>query len=185
MNTPFTLKQRGLKLALVAAFALGATVSGQSSAAESTATGTATVITPIAIATATNLEFGSFAPGAGGSVTVNTSGSRSASGAILSSVGTTPSAAKFDVTGNASSTYGITYTGTSTELSTGGTAPVTMAMATFSELTAGTATSGKVTSGTLGTTGAQSIYVGGTLTVGATQAAGTYTGSVKVQVEYN
>jgi hypothetical protein len=178
------LKQRGLKLALASAFVLGATVSSQGFAAEGTATGTADVIKPIAIAKAVDLDFGKFAPGAGGSVTVATDGTRTASGAILSTV-RTPTAAKFDVTGDASATYAITYTGTSTELSTGGTTPVTMALAHFSDLTAGGATTGTVTSGTLSTTGAQSIYVGGKVTVGATQAAGTYTGSVKVQVEYN
>jgi spore coat protein U-like protein len=59
-----------------------------------------------------------------------------------------------------------------------------MALARISDLTAGDATSGEVTSGTL-TGGAQSIYLGGTLTVGETQVAGAYTGSVTATVEYN
>jgi len=41
-----------------------------------------------------------------------------------------------------------------------------------------------VTTGTL-TAGAQTIYVGGVLTVAANQPAGTYTGTVSATVEYN
>lgn len=161
-----------------------AVFAANNNAAEATATSTATVITPIAITAPANLVFGSFAPGAGGSVTVSTSGARTATGAILSTVGNTPSAAKFNVTGDGSSTYSIAIA-PSASLSDGATTPNTMTLATFSDLTAGNVTSGNVTSGTL-TTGAQSIYVGGTLTVAAAQAASTaYAGTVAVTVEYN
>ncbi len=155
-----------------------AAFAANSTAAEATATSTATVITPIAITAPVNLVFGSFAPGAGGSVTV------SASGPVLSAVTATPSAARFDVTGDGSATYSIAIA-PSANLSTGGATPATMALATFSDLTGGGAVSGNVSAGTLAS-GAQSIYVGGTLTVGATQAASTaYAGTVAVTVEYN
>lgn len=174
-----------LKNITVTALALGAAVfAANASAAEATATANATVITPIAITAPTNLVFGSFAPGAGGSVTVSTNNTRTASGPILSGVTATPTAAKFNVTGDGSATYSIAIA-PSANLSTGGATPSTMALATFSDLTAGGATTGNVTSGTL-TSGAQSIYVGGTLTVSATQTASTaYAGTVKVTVEYN
>lgn len=172
-------KQVALRSAM--AFALAA-IGISSYAVEGTASATGTVIAPIAIATGTNLNFGKFARGAGGSITVSTSGAPTSTG-IVRSTTVTPTAARFDVTGDASATYSITYTGTSATLSDGATN--TMAMAIFSDLTAGGATSGSAATGTLSGTGAQSIYVGGTLTVGATQAAGNYTGSVKVQVEYN
>jgi hypothetical protein len=184
MNTTLNLKQRNLKLALASTFVLGVTMSSHSFAEEGTATATATVITPIAIAKAQDLVFGKFAPGAGGSVTVSTSGARTATGAILSTIGSTPTAAKFNVTGDTGATYAITYTGTSATLSNTDPTPATMALAYFSDLTAGDATTGTASTGTL-TSGAQSIYVGGTLTVGSTQASGTYSGNVKVQVEYN
>lgn len=174
-----------IKHLAVTTLALGAAVfAANSTAAEATATSTATVITPIAITAPVNLVFGSFAPGTGGTVTVSTSGARTASGPVLSAVTATPTAARFNVTGDGSATYSIAIA-PSASLSTGGATPDTMALATFSDLTAGGATTGNVTSGTLAS-GAQSIYVGGTLTVGATQAASTaYAGTIAVTVEYN
>ena len=170
--------------ALASVIAVSTFGASNSFAVGTSADATATVITPIAITKTANLVFGSFARGAGGTVTVSTSGARTASGTILSTVGNTPGAAKFDVTGDGTSTYSITWSG-STELETGaGGAGETMALTRISDLTAGNATSGEVTSGTL-TAGAQSIYLGGTLTVGAAQVAGAYTGSVTATVEYN
>lgn len=74
-HTPFILT-----LTLVAAlsgFGNGA------HAAQASASASGTVVAPIAISAAANLVFGSFAPGAGGMVTVSTSGVRQASGPIL------------------------------------------------------------------------------------------------------
>jgi hypothetical protein len=46
-------------------------------------------------------------------------------------------------------------------------------------------TSGRL-SGTTGTSGTQEIFIGGTLTVAAAQAAGTYTsGNITITVAYN
>jgi spore coat protein U-like protein len=59
-----------------------------------------------------------------------------------------------------------------------------MAFAPISALTANTATSGTVSSGTL-TGGTQTIFVGGSLTVAANQAPGTYSGTVTATVDYN
>ena len=185
MSTQLNFKNRTLKLALVSAFALGSIGFGVNSYAVGTsADATATVITPIAITKTANLAFGSFARGAGGTVTVSTSGARTGSGTILSTVGNTPGAAKFDVTGDGTSTYSITWSGDTALVTGAGGAGETMALTRISDLTAGNATSGEVTSGTL-TAGAQSIYLGGTLTVGAAQVAGAYTGSVTATVEYN
>jgi spore coat protein U-like protein len=170
-----------VRLAIVSATSL---VPSLSYAASATTTSTATVIEPIAITKAADLVFGDFAPGAGGDVTVATNGSRTATGAILSTAGATPTAAKFDVTGNADSTYSIS-TSAAASLSDSATTPNTMALTVFSDLTGGGATTGEVSSGTLSTGGTQSIYLGGKLTVGATQVAGTYTGDVTVTVEYN
>ncbi len=179
MYTPTMCKQFPLKLSLAAALALALAV--PAGAATDTATATAIVIVPIAIVKATDMSFGKFARGAGGTVTVSTSGARTASGTILSTIGSSPTAARFNVTGDNNATYAITHSGT-TDLTSGSD---TMALAKFSDLTAAGATSGNPATGTLDGTGAQSIYVGGTLTVAANQPTGTYTGTVIVAVEYN
>jgi hypothetical protein len=184
MNAAIFARTNFRRAALASVVALGVFGSSSGFAADATTTASATVITPIAITKSVDLAFGSFARGAGGSVTVSTSGARTTTGAILSTIGGTPAAAKFDVTGEGASTYSITWSG-DTVLTTGaGGVGQTMALARISDLTAGNATSGAVTSGTL-SSGVQSIYLGGTLTVGAAQEAGAYTGSVTATVEYN
>jgi spore coat protein U-like protein len=169
------------KLALIAALtAAGVVSSSGASAAAATATASGTVVSPIAIAVATNLAFGSFAPGAGGTVTVDTGGTRAASGPILMGAGAS-SAARFNITGQAGLTYSIVHSGT-TVLSNGAN---TMALTKFSDLAGVNGTSGTATTGTLDGAGAQSLFVGGTLTVAANQVAGVYTGTVIATVEYN
>lgn len=181
MTTTFKQPRLTGKLALLAAAAaLGAGFSAQVQAAQATANATGTVVAPIAIVAAVDLVFGSFAPGAGGNVTVSTSGVRATTGPILVS-GAAPSAARFNITGEASATYAITHSGSAT-LTSGAN---TMALTKFSDLTAGNATSGNPATGTLDGAGAQSLYVGGTLVVGAAQAPGVYTGTVIATVEYN
>jgi hypothetical protein len=184
MNSSIFQSKIFRRAALASIVALGAFGASNSFAAAASTASTATVIVPIAITKSADLVFGSFAKGAGGSVTVSTSGARTTSGPILSTVGGTPSAAQFDVTGEGVSTYTITWGG-DVELLTGtGLTGETMALTRISDLAAGNATSGEVATGTL-TAGAQSIYLGGVLTVGAAQVAGDYTGSVTATVEYN
>jgi spore coat protein U-like protein len=183
MHTQKTCQRVPLKLALAAALALASLAIPVGAAPVSAdATATATVIIPITITKTADLSFGKFAPGVGGSVTVSTSGGRSATGAILSTIGSTPTAARFTVHGETSATYAITYTG-SANLTSGSD---TMVLTKISDLTGLGATSGTQATGALdGTTGDQSIYVGGSLAVGAAQPSGTYTGTVTVAVEYN
>ena len=172
---------------LVLAVGATAMMTGVMAADNATATASATVLAPIAVSKSADLSFGNFAPtGSAGSVTIKTDGSRTGSSVFLSTVNTVaPSAAKFDVTGSGASTYSIDYTGSSTALASTATESDTMAYTMCSALTAAAACSGTVSSGTL-SAGAQSIYVGGVLTVGANQAAHTdYTGTIKVTVAYN
>lgn len=178
--------RRALSAALASAVVLaGAGFGVNSYAATAAGTATATVLAPIAVTKASDLVFGSFAPGAGGTVTVSTSGARTGSGVILSAVTASPTAARFNVTGTGSSTYSIAYTGTDTAIASTLTPADTMAFTHVSDLTAADAITGTVTTGTL-TAGAQSIYVGGVLTVAAAQPAhDDYTGAVAVVVEYN
>lgn len=186
MNSSIFQSKIFRRAALASIVALGAFGASNSFAAVATTTSTATVIAPIGITKVADLVFGKFAPGAtAGTVTVDTSGTRTATGgAILSTIGSTPTAAKFNVTGDNSATYKITWGGV-TVLSDSATAPNTMTLTKISDLTAGGAVTGEVTSGALSATGAQSIYLGGVLAVGISQVAGTYTGDVTATVEYN
>ena len=171
----------GIKLALLAGLFTGAVLSMPAAhAANATANASSTVVAPIAIVKAADLSFGKFAATTGGSITISTTGVRTNTPGVVQIGGGTLSAARFDVTGDTDATFSIAISASPT-LASGGN---TMAFATVSDLTAGNTVTGNVTSGTL-TLGSQSIYVGGILTVGLAQAAGTYTGSVTATVEYN
>lgn len=152
-----------------------------------TASATAVVLVPIAVAKNADLVFGNLVAG-NDDVTVSTSGARTKTGTTgLPTGGTAAAAARFDVTGSGAATFSIDYTGSDTVLTSGSD---TMAIAWISEAVA---TSGGATGKTATTTdatgtlasGAAYIFVGAKLTVGSTQPAGTYTGSVKVTVAYN
>ncbi|HEY8876427.1 MAG TPA: DUF4402 domain-containing protein [Roseateles sp.] len=150
------------------------------------ATATAIVLTPIAIAKNADLSFGNVVAG-NGDVTLTTSGNRSASGGTGLSSGGSPAAAHFTVTGTGSNTFSIDYTGSSSVLTSGSD---TMSVLWISEVAAtatptnyGT-TGANPTTGTLAS-GTAHIYVGGKLTVGSPQPAGTYTGTVQLTVAYN
>jgi hypothetical protein len=181
--------RRALSMALASVLALAGTgLVNNAYAAAATSTATSTVITPIGITAPVVLSFGKFAPGAGGSVTISNSGARTGTGVILSSTSSVQTAARFDVTGEASTTYAITHSGVAALTGISGAAltlPSTMALAKTSDLTGANVTTGNVAAGTLGVGGTQSIFVGGALTVAAAQPAGVYTGAVTVTVEYN
>jgi hypothetical protein len=181
MFTKSIAAQRSFKLSLLASIAVfGAVASAPAVSATANATASADVITPIAVTKAADLAFGKFAAGAGGSVTVNTGGVRSQSGVV--GVGGTASTASFSITGEANATYAISFTGSSTELTSGANK---MPLALFSDLTGAGATSGNVLTGQLSAGGTQVLYVGGTLTVAANQAGGSYSGTINTDVQYN
>ncbi len=157
------------KLALAALVLSTFGASGSALAASATGTANATVLAAIAITAGNTLEFGSFIPTAAGTVIVAAAdGARTISGGVVLSGGS-PRAGTFSVTGNGTQTFAITYPG-SVNLTNGGN---TMALQV-----AGPAT------GTL-VAGAVTINVGGTLTVAMNQAAGAYTGTYSMTVEYN
>ncbi len=147
----------------------------ESNAATATANATATVVTPIAISKNLDMLFGKFIAGTGGSVVLGTAGSRAATGGVtLFTQGSTQNAASFAVSGAENSTYAITLPASSVSLSDG--AAHTMTVGSFVSNPSGT--------GIL-TAGAQTLLVGGTLTVSSAQAPGNYTGSFSVSVDYN
>ena len=155
---------------------------GAHAANSDTATATAKVLVPIAVAKTADMNFGNVVEG-NGVVTLNTDGSRVAAGSTpLVVFGSSPTAAAFHVTGDTSQTFAITYPSLPTTLA--GPSASTMAFTICSAATAAATCTGTVTTGTL-SSGAADIYLGGTVTVGASQTTGTYTGTITVSVDYN
>jgi hypothetical protein len=175
MNSQSNFKQRTLKLALASVLALGSVGYGVNSyAATATANGTATVVANMGIAKNADLRFGKFSAGTGGTVVMNTDSVRSKTGAVMLSALEAGGAASFAVTGDTTATYAITLPTTATITHTDTT--TTMSVGTF--------VSNPSVTGTL-TAGAQTLLVGGTLTVASAQLAGAYSGSFSVTVDYN
>jgi hypothetical protein len=154
---------------IVLAAVLVALSSGAAHAATATGSATATIVTPIAIThvSGATLDFGTFDAGTGGSVSVTQGGVGSVGGGVLFVSGNANSADAFDVTGEGSRAFNISTTG-----GTVSNGSATMAFTTSSP-----------TTGTL-SSGAASFNVGGSLTVAAGQAIGTYTGSYSATVVY-
>jgi len=153
---------------------------GLSYAATAQSTTTGIVVLPMTITKTMDLNFGKFMSGAAaaaGTVVIATDDGQTVTGGVTTTaaLGATAKAATFTVTGEPSSTYDLTYPA-QTAL-TGPGAPMTI----------GTFTSA-VDVGTVGTftaAGSQVLSVGATLAVGANQTAGTYAGTLDVEVNYN
>ena len=140
------------------------------------ANASAKIIGAITLKKNVDLVFGSIAPtGTLGSVTIAPDGSRTGSNVTLVSVGT-PSAASYHVTGSGSG-YTIKLPADGAIKITNGTAAEDMAVNAFSCSIVSKV--GDISSGT------EDFTVGATLTVAASQASGTYTGTYNVTVNYN
>lgn len=160
---------------ILSLLALVVLAGGNALGASATDNATATVITPIAIASGTDLAFGKFSVSSvAGTVVVSTSGSRSATGGVLLSTSTV-TAGTFSVTGQASTTYAITLPASASTLSDGNS----------HSMTVDTWTSNPSGTGTLSSGGAQTVNIGGTLHVAGSQVGGAYTGTFSVSVDYN
>ncbi|MFC5461305.1 DUF4402 domain-containing protein [Massilia niabensis] len=178
MNKHACFTSNVFRLAVLALAIAGA---GSAIAATTTASATSTIIAPINIAKAVDLAFGSFAASAApGTVTLTPGGTRTVDGGVAVIAASPSSAAKFDVTGQPGFAYSISVTGT--PLTSGGNS---MAFTPVSDLTGSAATSGNATAGLLTAGGTQSIFVGGVLSVGASQAPGDYAGEITALVNYN
>ncbi len=173
-----TIRRTTLVTAMLAG---GAIIAPISFAASDTATTTGTVVTPISITQATDLNFGEFAadPATAGTMTVSTAGAASSATVVVTNDASV-TAASFDVAGSANASYSIsiaddelTHTDTTT----------TMALTTTHDLDA--LAGDNPATGTLDGTGVQTIYVGGELAVAAGQLAGSYSGAITATVEYN
>jgi hypothetical protein len=130
----------------------------------------------IAIANQSPLVFGSFAAGSGGTVTVSTSGACSAGGGVIIIVPDC-SSAEFMVTGDPDFTYLIELPADDFVTLTG--PGNNMVISNFVSNPAEGA------NGLLSSGGSQILSVGATLNVANNQAAGSYSGSFSVIVQYN
>ncbi len=161
---------------LVALFTLvSINVNAQTASASANATGSATIIAPIQISKTVDMSFGNIVAGVGsGTVVLATNDSRTKTGDVILPA-TTPgtiASAQFKVTGLANATYAITL-------------PTTLNISNGSQsMTINSFTSTPSSTGTL-TSGEETVKVGATLNVGASQASGNYTGSFSVTVAYN
>ncbi len=108
--------------------------------------------------------------GTAGTVTVTPAGARSSVDVDL--LGGIPAAASFDATGASDATYSITLPSSAT-LTSGAN---TMTIDSFTDDAGASPTLPG---------GSDTFNVGATLNVGATQAAGTYSGTFSVTVNYN
>lgn len=189
LRTPTLRAQpHGVLVAAVLAALPGLGMRPARAADNATASATAVVLQPIAVTKSADLVFGNVVAG-NGDVTVATDGTRSKTGTtVLPTGGSAAAAARFDITGTGNNSFSIDYTGSDTVLTDG--SSNTMAIDWITEAVTTTTPTGKTdptsdaATGTLAS-GAAYIYVGGKLTVGAAQVAGTYTGIVKVTVAYN
>jgi hypothetical protein len=155
--------------------AFSATTFAQVSA---TATATATIVSPIAIAKTVDMNFGNVAASAAlGTVVLTPAGGRSATGGVtLPATAGTVTAASFTVTGTPGYTYAITLPAAALTITSGG-----------PSMTVDTWTSSPTPTGTL-VAGTSTLTVGATLHVGANQASGVYgvpAETFTVTVNYN
>jgi len=145
--------------------------------ATTTASTTATIVTPIGISKTVNMNFGNVATnGAIGTVVLTPAGTRTSTGGItLPATAGTVTAASFAVTGSGSYTYTISLPSSPIALS-----------GTTEGVTVGAFVSNPAPTGTL-STGAQTVNVGATLNIPASTAADTYknTSGLHVTVNYN
>jgi hypothetical protein len=159
------MKQISKFLALaVVMIAFAATTFGQVSG---TATATATILTPLTITNAGDMNFGTMASVAGGTVVLTPGSTTSATGVTL--MGGTIAAAHFTVGGEGTSVITIAIPTTTT----------TVAAPTGQLMTIDTWTSNPATVAGAGTAplvaGALTIDIGATLHVAAGQVSGVYT----------
>ena len=176
--------KRKLLTVLVATAAVGfGGFAMNATAASVNGTANAVIYTPLSIVENTQMDFAGIAPSAAGGIlildTANSIGILPL-GFVLSG---TPASGQFTVTGEAGLTYGITFPGAPFTLN--GSPGGTMTVDTFTVSGVGSPrTIGGGPPGAVPVSATDTFTVGANLNVGASQAAGTYTGTYTVQVDY-
>lgn len=164
---------RLFKLGLIGMTSLGFVgMSAQAQAADVTGNATAEIQSPIVLTEDTAMDFATIiADPTGDTVTLDTADAVTSTGA--STFSGTPLSGDFSATGTASASVAISFS-TGDTLTGPGTA---MALGNFTNSAGGTPA--------FDGTGNLAFSVGADLTVGAAQAAGTYTGTYTLTVDYN
>ena len=159
---------RTIKAALLSAVVLASGMAATSAnAATATATARANILRQLTVTRTADLDFGTIVTGAAAATVAVSSGGARTCGAGLTCTGTV-SAANFNVVGTVGSVVTTSVGGTVT-LTSGG-----------NNMTATLAGSGA----TITLDGTDDYAVGGTLSVGANQADGVYTGTFTATVNY-
>lgn len=143
------------------------------------------IMAPLTLTADVALEFGKLAVSAstGGTVVLTPAAvtTVSSTGGVSLMSGTTRTSGKYTVGGTASYVYTITVPANGTvTISDGASHSMAVSNFQFTSIASPTGTGGTLTAG-----GTDNFYVGATLTVGAAQAVGKYTGSFNVSVNYN
>ncbi|PIW25691.1 MAG: hypothetical protein COW30_18940 [Rhodospirillales bacterium CG15_BIG_FIL_POST_REV_8_21_14_020_66_15] len=157
------------KLSVLGAVLAGGLFVGQAQAANSVNAGASVEIAaPISVTQDTALAFGNIGPSAAsGTVAISLAGAQSVTGGVTA-LGGTVAAGAFSVTGANGASYSVSVPASVTLSGPG---------------TAMTATLNHDGGGSL-TAGTDTFNVGGTLSVGANQTAGSYSGTYTVSVDY-
>jgi len=159
------------KVAIASTVLAAALASTSAHAATANADATATILEQVTVTKSADLDFGTIVVGAtGGTVDISTAGARTCAAALVCSGAVT--AAAFDVDGTTGEVVDVTVPANVTL--TSGTGPTATSMtATLSGSDA-----------TITLDGTDAFTVGGSLAVGANQAAGDYSGTFTVTVDY-
>ena len=167
----------GLRFWITFCTVISLTVIGTQTAnaqASATANATAFIAAPLTIIKVTDLQFGGFISGIGGTVTVAAAGTRVSAGPVPLANSLYPvGAASFSLTGSPNYVYTITLPGPTV---LAGPAGSNMNVTVFASNPSGT--------GTLTAGGTSTLTVGGTLTLSGNQAPGSYTGTFSITVSY-
>jgi hypothetical protein len=170
-----------MKKLLLLAIIAGAAFSNNANAQDVTSTksnkANAQILGAIALTTVNDLEFGGIVPGTGGEVVMSVADVRTLTTVTGVTASVTPKSGAYTVTGTGNVAYTITIPTASFNITnTTGSGNETMAITAM--LSSGGLSHAFAANGT------DSFKVGGTLTVGANQAPGTYTGTFNVIVAY-
>ena len=164
-------------VAMSAALAAASFATSASAAASATATATAEILQSLTLTADSKLDFGQIAANTGGTVSVKGDGTVAQTGSLVWTGTRVP--AGFTVTGSKGVSVLVTLPTAASTLYLGGvtTSPDKMTLDQFNDDPTGGFQLDAVT-------GKAKFYVGGRLTVGSAQAAGTYSGTFAVSVEY-